>query len=49
MLSEFKERQSKVKPAVEEMLKAAKDAVNGKGEYYTYDDIFGEKKYWQTS
>lgn len=44
LLSEFKARQSKVRPAVEEMLKAAKDAVNGVGEYYTYDDIFGGKK-----
>ena len=44
LLSEFKARQARVRPAVEEMLKAAKDAVNGAGEYYTYDDIFGGKK-----
>ena len=44
LLSEFKTRQSKVRPAVEEMLKAAKDAVNGSGEYYTYGDVFGGKK-----
>ncbi|MCR4908082.1 MAG: YwpF-like family protein [Lachnospiraceae bacterium] len=42
LLSEFKARQSKIRPAVEKMLKAAKDAVNGVGKYYTYDDIFGE-------
>lgn len=44
LLSEFKARQSKVRPAVEKMLKAASDAVRGEGEYYTYDDIFGGKK-----
>ncbi len=40
LLKEFKARQAKIRPAVNEMLKAAKDAVNGKGEYYTYNDIF---------
>ncbi|MBR1796686.1 MAG: AbrB/MazE/SpoVT family DNA-binding domain-containing protein [Clostridiales bacterium] len=44
LLSEFKARRSKVRPAVEKMLKAAKDAVNGVGEYYSYDDVFGDKK-----
>ena len=44
LLSEFKSRQSQVRPAVEKMLKAAKDAVNGIGEYYSYDDVFGGKK-----
>jgi len=33
LLSEFKSRQSKVRPAVEKMLKTAKDAANGIGEY----------------
>ena len=44
LLSEFRSRQSKVRPAVEKMLNAAKDAVNGIGEYYSYDDVFGGKK-----
>ena len=44
LLSEFKSRQSKVRPAVENMLNAAKDAANGIGEYYSYDDVFGEEK-----
>ena len=44
LLSEFKSRQSKVRPAVEEMLKTAKDAANGIGEYYSYEDVFGGKK-----
>lgn len=44
LLSEFKSRQSKVRPAVEKMLKVAKDAANGIGEYYSYEDIFGGKK-----
>ena len=44
LLSEFKSRQSKVRPAVEKMLKTAKDAANGIGEYYSYEDVFEGKK-----
>ena len=44
LLSEFKARQYKIRPAVEKMLEAARNAVNGSGEYYTYDDIFGGTK-----
>ncbi len=44
LLIEFKNRQAKVRPAVEELLKAAKAAVQDAGEYYTYDDVFAEKK-----
>ena len=44
LLLEFKSRRSKVRPAVEAMLKSAKDAAHGIGEHYSYDDIFGEKK-----
>ena len=44
LLSEFKSRQSKVRPAVEKMLKTAKDAANGIGEYYSYEDVFGGKQ-----
>ena len=39
LLSEFKSKQSKVRPAVEKMLKTAKDAANGIGEYYSYQEI----------
>ena len=42
LLAEFKKRQSKVHPAVEQMLQAAKDAANGVGEFSTHEDIFGE-------
>ena len=42
LLAEFKKRQSKVRPAVEQMLQAAKDAANGVGEFSTHEDIFGE-------
>ena len=41
LLDEFKIRQSKVRPAVEAMIEAAKEAVKGKGEFYSYDDVFG--------
>ena len=44
LLAEFKSRQSKVRPTVEKMLKAAKDAANGIGEYYSYEDVFGGNK-----
>ena len=43
LLKEFKTRQSKVRPAVEAMLEAAKLAAQGSGEYSTYDDIFGSE------
>lgn len=43
LLAEFKLRQSKVRPAVEELLEQAKEAANGRGEYSTYDDIFGSE------
>ena len=33
----------KRKEAISRMLKAAKDAASGIGEYYTYEDIFGKK------
>lgn len=43
LLAEFKLRQSKVRPAVEKLLEQAKEAANGRGEYSTYDDIFGSE------
>ena len=41
LLNEFRRRQSRIRPAVEEMLKMAKKAAYGEGEYSTYDEIFG--------
>ncbi len=41
LLNEFKVRQAKVRPAVEVLLEKARDAARGKGEFATYDDIFG--------
>lgn len=43
LLAEFKLRQSKVRPSVEELLEQAKEVANGRGEYSTYDDIFGSE------
>ena len=37
--SEFKSRQSQVRPDIEKMLKAAKDAGNGIGEHYSYEGV----------
>ena len=42
LLVEFKKRQAEVRPAVERMITGAEAAARGKGEYYTYDEIFGE-------
>ena len=44
LLIEFKKRQSKIRPAIEEILKEAKEIAKGNGEYYTYDDVFGNKE-----
>ena len=41
LLSEFKKKQAKIRPAVEAILEEAKDAAQGIGDYSTYDDIFG--------
>lgn len=43
LLSEFKRMQSKVRPAVEEMLTQAEEAARGKGESYSYLDVFGSE------
>jgi len=42
LLSQFKKRQSQVRPAVEAMIEQAKEAAHGDGEYSTYDDIFSD-------
>lgn len=41
LLTRFKERQAQVRPAVEAMLSEAEDVAEGKGDFATYDDIFG--------
>ena len=43
LLNEFKNRQAKIRPAIETLLEEAKAVAQGKGEYYTYDDIFGNE------
>lgn len=44
LLEKFKEQQKKVWPAVEKMMEKAKEAAEGKGEFSTYDDIFGAEE-----
>ena len=44
LLTEFKLRQAKVRPAVKAMLKDAKAAARGEGEYATYEEIFGAEE-----
>ena len=44
LLKKFKEEQKKVRPAVEKMMEKAKEAAEGKGEFYTYDEIFGPEE-----
>ncbi len=44
LLREFKKRQSEVRPAVENMLKQAKDAADGRADYVTYEDIFDSEE-----
>lgn len=44
LLTEFRKRQAKVRPAVEAMITEAENAASGNGEYYTYDDIFGTEE-----
>lgn len=41
LLIEFKMRRSKIRPAVEKLLKDARNAAHGSGDYYTYDEVFG--------
>ena len=41
LLTKFKAKQAKIRPAVEAMIKEAEEVANGNGEYSTYDDIFG--------
>jgi hypothetical protein len=41
LLSGFKERQAQIGPAVEAMLSDAEEVAEGKGDFATYDDVFG--------
>lgn len=41
LLSKFKEKQAQIRPAIETMLSDAEDVAEGKGEFATYDDVFG--------
>lgn len=41
LLSEFRKRQAKVRPAVEAMLEEAKKVAKDQGDYATYEDVFG--------
>lgn len=41
LLARFKERQAQIRPAVESMLTDAEKAAEEKGDYATYDDVFG--------
>ena len=43
LLKEFKSRQSKIRPAIEEIISEADEVASGRGEYYTYDDIFSSE------
>jgi bifunctional DNA-binding transcriptional regulator/antitoxin component of YhaV-PrlF toxin-antitoxin module len=41
LLSRFKEKQAQVRPAVEAMLSEAEKVADGKGDFESYEDVFG--------
>ena len=43
LLKEFKNKQAKMRPAVEAMIAEADEVARGNGEFYTYNDIFGSE------
>ncbi|MDO4477931.1 MAG: AbrB/MazE/SpoVT family DNA-binding domain-containing protein [Lachnospiraceae bacterium] len=43
LLQEFRVRQSRIRPAVEAMLDEARNVAQGKGEYATFEDVFGSE------
>lgn len=43
LLIEFKARQTKLRPAIEEILKEAEKVAHGEGEYSTYSDVFSSE------
>ena len=44
LLTQFKAKQAKVRPAIEAMIAEAEEAAHGNGEYSTYEDIFGDEE-----
>ncbi len=42
LLEKFKAAQKEVRPAVEKMLEEAENVAQNKGEYYTFDEVFGD-------
>ena len=44
LFDEFNIRQSEIRPRVEAMLREAKNVAHGKGEYETYNDVFGNEE-----
>ena len=44
LLQAFKKKQAKVRPAVEAMIADAERVASGKGEYASYEDIFGTEE-----
>lgn len=43
LLKAFKNKQAKVRPAVEAMIADADEVAMGNGEFYTYDDVFNSE------
>lgn len=43
LLTEFRKKQAKVRPAVEAMIADAYEVATGNGEYSTYDDVFNSE------
>ena len=43
LLDEFRNKQAKVRPAVEAMIADAEEVTMGNGEYATYDDVFNSE------
>lgn len=41
LLARFKATQAPIRPAFEAMLSDAEDVAEGKGDFETYDDVFG--------
>lgn len=42
LLKAFRDQQKKIRPAVEEMIHEADRIAEGKGEFYSLDDVFKE-------
>ena len=44
LLREFHDKQMKIRPAVEKILKAAKEAAYNNGDFESYEDVFGTEE-----